>query len=289
MPFYARGTASGIVALGGRVGGVLALIGTGYLIVWLTPMSTPTAIQSNDLLDVPQLCYELHTPRDNQKKENARLQVWNALSPETQSIVARESKRYEVPLRNEKKELEEQGNDPGKAAPVVEPPPAKDIETIATDLTTATSKTGIFDYEDVREYPLEKEARRLFNADDRTPQQERRMNRFVVEAMHRDSVRKIYGQGWRPVMYIYGSLGLLVAALIWFCTRNRPTEHPRCNELEVKLIAGGKKPVDPAKKVGGIPLIALIKSRSMWMSCISQWFTNIGWLPVIAWGGALLG
>ena len=35
--------------------------------------------------------------------------------------------------------------------------------------------------------------------------------------------------------------------------------------------------------VGGMTAAALLTSFSMWMSCLSQWFTNIGWLFLMTW------
>ncbi|MDP6720342.1 MAG: MFS transporter, partial [Pirellulaceae bacterium] len=59
VPFQWRGTASSVVSTGGRVGGFLALYATGFVIVWLTPASTPAHLSSEDCLDRPRLCREL--------------------------------------------------------------------------------------------------------------------------------------------------------------------------------------------------------------------------------------
>ena len=45
IPFERRGTASSVVAVGGRVGGFLALFASGYMIVWLTSWDTPTVFK----------------------------------------------------------------------------------------------------------------------------------------------------------------------------------------------------------------------------------------------------
>ena len=56
VPFQARGTASGLIATGGRVGAVFAMFATGYLLVWLTPVSTPPALEPQSILNGPLLC-----------------------------------------------------------------------------------------------------------------------------------------------------------------------------------------------------------------------------------------
>jgi len=61
---------------------------------------------------------------------------------------------------------------------------------------------------------------------------------LILEAAHRDTVRKLYGAGWRPMMFVYGSLGLLVGALVWWFCRNQPEDHPAVNEAERSLIEG---------------------------------------------------
>ena len=48
---------------------------------------------------------------------------------------------------------------------------------------------------------------------------------------------------WRPVLWIDGAVGLVVADLYWHVVRNRPSEHPACNAAERALI--GSPPVEP--------------------------------------------
>src|SRR5690606_20804090 len=64
-----------------------------------------------------------------------------------------------------------------------------------------------------------------------------------------------------------------------------PSYHPRCNPAEVELIEYGRPGGSAlaAGKVGAIPLRALVTSRSMWLLCLQQWFTNIGWVFLVTW------
>ena len=52
VPLQQRGVASSIVALGGRIGGVLALFITGYVILFFVPTSVDSRFTVNDLLEL---------------------------------------------------------------------------------------------------------------------------------------------------------------------------------------------------------------------------------------------
>ncbi|MBX3438457.1 MAG: MFS transporter, partial [Planctomycetaceae bacterium] len=110
-----------------------------------------------------------------------------------------------------------------------------------------------------------------------------RLNRLIIEGMFRDSIKKLYVTGWRPMMFVYGALGLLVAGLIWWSCRTTPDQHPWCNAAEIALINGNRPLRASTGKVSSVPIKALMQSRSMWSSCISQWFTNIGWVFLLTW------
>ena len=56
--------------------------------------------------------------------------------------------------------------------------------------------------------------------------------------------------GWRPVLIVYGLVGILVAFVFaWIC-RNTPREHPLCNEAERELISGHTPVVSAIFSVG---------------------------------------
>lgn len=88
--------------------------------------------------------------------------------------------------------------------------------------------------------------------------------------------------GWRAVLIIYGSLGFVAAAIFWFVFRDRPEDHPGCNDTECRLIAEGDD-----ERVTGLPsfppLIPLIKSGTMWLMCALQFGINVGWVFLVSW------
>ena len=139
--------------------------------------------------------------------------------------------------------------------------------------------------------PLEREAKNLLNNDTLTESETSRLNRLVLEAAFPESIGKLYVQGWRPVMFTYGACGIFVAAAFYFVFRNRPATHPWCNDEERALIRVGQPPAatdapddsENAKTLEKPPLLAMVKSRSLWLMCVSQWGSNVGWVFLVTW------
>jgi sugar phosphate permease len=94
-----------------------------------------------------------------------------------------------------------------------------------------------------------------------------------------------YGAVWRPVMLVYGAISLLVAAAFWAYFRDRPRDHPSCNAEEIDLIERGRPAgaTSPHGRVGGLPWRYLLQSRSLWLSSVSQFGTNFGWVFLLTW------
>ena len=225
-PLPERGKANGIVALGGRVGGVIASIVTALLLVAYTPLSTSSRFLESDLLNGPRL--------------EQQLQSRNLLPPETP----------ETPeaLLAELNHLLEEPNLPGKLDP-----------------------QGL---------SLSDEAKRLLklSPEQRSPAETERLNRLLIEAACPGSLRQLYGRTWREVLWTYGGIGLVVALLFWWIVRDRPGDHPWANAAEVEL-AGTANPAAP--RAAGIPWLLLIRSQNMWLSGLSQFGINFGWVFLV--------
>jgi ACS family glucarate transporter-like MFS transporter len=84
---------------------------------------------------------------------------------------------------------------------------------------------------------------------------------------------------------VFALAGLAVAGLFWFLTRDDLASHPRCNEAEVLLIREGQPPEVPSegRRVSRVPLGALVRNGSMWLMCLSQMGTNVGWVFLVTW------
>lgn len=89
--------------------------------------------------------------------------------------------------------------------------------------------------------------------------------------------------GWRWVLVLYGSSGLLVALLFWNVFRETPDEHPRCNDAERELIKGGDDDTTSSGPPPFPPLHLLVKSGTMWLMCALQFGINIGWVFLVTW------
>ena len=88
---------------------------------------------------------------------------------------------------------------------------------------------------------------------------------------------------WRPVLWIDGAVGLVIAAFYYRIVRNRPSEHPDCNEAEQARI--GSPPVEhplPTRELGAM-LLAFCRSRSLWLNATMQFLINFGWAFLITW------
>jgi sugar phosphate permease len=260
-PFEWRGTASSIISTGGRLGGFLALYGTGYVILWLTPATTPAYLTRADILDAPRLSQEL----------TGQGELEGQADMVAGYVLAEFSESEQVAVDR----VASQRN-----------PAAEDIAAVVAGLNRVIGQPEFFSVEILEGLSPEREAVRILAKppSERTAMQSQRANRLVFEAVHPDCIKKIYGAGWRPMMFAYGSIGLLVAGLIWLLCRDQPRDHPSCNGEEVALI--NRDPRMSANVSGGVtrvPLKRLLRSRSMWCSCVSQFCTNVGWLFVMTW------
>ena len=280
VPFQARGTASGLIATGGRVGAVFAMFATGYLLVWLTPLSTPPALEQGSILNGPRLCDELATgSAAGTTVERLRQQVFQQFSTSGQEVVQLYAGRYREELEAERNRLLADGQPTEDVTPQVDAIPVAELQLLVDEINAVISAPPFFAVEDLEDVNVETETRRLARrAAELTAAERQRMNRLVLEGLHRQSIKKLYIAGWRPLMALYGALGLAVAAILWWSCHDTPASHPRCNAAEQAVIAGGSAPSpEETGKPAAVPLWCLIKSFSMWMSCVSQWFTNIGW------------
>jgi sugar phosphate permease len=263
VPFSERGFASGIVALGGRLGGFAAPALTGYLIIAFVPLDVSSLLQPGDLIDIAGLCKSLETSGEDPP---ARLSftIRHLLPPDVVSVVRR---------------CAAEGADSQTLA--------ESRTRLAEGLNELLRRRDLFQRVDPNEFPLEREAGDLAALPDErlTEAQIERRNRLLLEAAYPGQIRKLYGAGWRPVMLVYGGVGLLVAGAFWLGYRNQPRNHPRCNPAELALIERGRpaSATSPHGRVGGLPLRYMVRSRSLWFSSIAQFCTNFGWVFLLTW------
>lgn len=84
---------------------------------------------------------------------------------------------------------------------------------------------------------------------------------------------------WRPVLWIYGAVGLGLAALSWIVFRDSPAAHPWTNEAERDLIGGDA----PSAATPSFPWMALLRHRGLWLLSLGGIGMNLGWAFLITW------
>jgi sugar phosphate permease len=244
VPFSNRGRASSLVALGGRFGGAMAPLLTAYLMLAFIPRGLPSRLDPDDILDARSLREELHKREDTPA---SRLGEWILKSM----------------------------------------PDSDDAVQLADGLNDVLARPDIFTNVDPNDFALESEASRLARAqpESLTTAQVERRNRLLLEAAYPKHIRKLYGVGWRGPMVVFGLVGVLAAGLFWICYRDWPRAHPRCNSAEIDLIEGGRPTAatSPHGKVAGLPIRYLVHSPSLWLSSLSQFCTNFGWIFLVVW------
>ena len=90
---------------------------------------------------------------------------------------------------------------------------------------------------------------------------------------------------WRPVLWIYGSIGIVLALATHFVFRDYPATHPWTNQAERDLIAGdsqgGTPPATALRQK--FPFMPLLRHRGLWFLNLGTIGMNIGWAFLITW------
>jgi ACS family glucarate transporter-like MFS transporter len=129
---------------------------------------------------------------------------------------------------------------------------------------------------------LNDQAKKLFNDPDTPSSVEKytRLNRYLLELAFPGSIRQILGDGWQPVLAIYGAFGVLIAIVFFGFYRNSPREHFMTNQAEAELAEAheiateSEEPVTPAKVLWK----SMMTNISLWANSIVQFGTNFGWI-----------
>jgi MFS family permease len=246
VPPAGRGTASSLVSLGGRLGGAAAPLLTALLFVWLVPGSRSARLSAGDILDAEALCRQLSAPKAPAAAELARriLRTWPGPASDPADASAQ---RLSVGMNRALRE-------PSLADGVPFPP-------------------GVL--------PREASALARKPAGARSPAEVERLNRLGMEAAFPGTVRRLYSKSWRPVLCLYGALGLAVAALFWFVVRDSPARHPWNGPAPDRAGGGLDGPRTGPAPSPWPPWRLLIASRNMWLMSTSEFGVNVGWAFVV--------
>jgi len=83
--------------------------------------------------------------------------------------------------------------------------------------------------------------------------------------------------GWQMAFYLAGILGIAIAALWYIYATDRPEDHPHVNALEVELIRGSNREIDP--EIGPVPWQALGRTPTVWWLVLS--YTCFGYVAYV--------
>ena len=291
IPLTGRAAASSIVALGGRCGGAIAPTMTALLMVTLVPISedgSTERLTTTDLRAPQHLCSLLYPATPTTDRSSVSI---TRVSSHINILLSDVDRNFFQSLST-KQQQPNAAHTQSQTVDGLADNPELSAEKTATLLAAFNSlleSSKFFDKDVHAAVDLAREGETLktlaSNGTTLTAQQNRRLNRLILEATFPDNIRKMYVDGWRPVMYIYGAIGFLVAALYWLVVRNHPSEHPGCHRRELEMIEEGRNTTPNAKHVadGGAPVMQLIKSFSMWCDCFMQTGTNIAWVFLVTW------
>lgn len=281
MPLGSRGIASSLVAFGGRFGGTLAPILTAWLIVFFVPVGTSSLLTPQQVFvtEIGKIGQNLRpeSPEKSEKTPSPLISsMWRGLPDSTRALV------QEIASRQDAIDLE-------NAKPDAQP---RSIEISTTEVAEFTDglnailkQPQLIPAEQIRGLKLTAQATNLMARREQgaslTQPETERLNRLILESVFPSGIGKVYVRGWRYVFTAYGFFGIGVALVFTLIARNRPAEHPWCNADELALINAGRVPVAASIAAPKLDWKRVLKSRSLWLSSISQYFTNIGWLFVV--------
>jgi MFS family permease len=258
VPDRHRGLASGIVAFGGRAGGAGANWLTGILIVAFVPISTPATVTKDDVLRGDDLVSRM---RDSDL--NITRYVVNGIDLTQYAPIA-------ARLRMEVLAV---GENPYS-------PSSKALALALNGLIRDPNLAGQFSWSNIS---LSQDAKKLLSkpVTERTQSETERLNRLLLERVFPGAIRQLHVNGWRPTLFVYGLLGIIVGGLFWLVARNWPREHPWANAEEVRFIESGQSRIGEEANPTAIPWRQLMSSRNQWLFSANNFFSNLGWMFLI--------
>ena len=254
VPFSNRGTASSIVAFGGRCGGVIAPLLTAYLIVFFMPMEVPAELKERDILNGPRLSAKLSPAKaaplglfpdlksEDGETESDELQakltepsaagrrVWSLLTGDVKPMIARTAAQFRA-LESKRLKLEKEREEELASLEMNE----QDLAQLVSALNGLIARAGLYRDQDFKETNLTRQAIKLLgrmgDGGTLSEAEQLRFNRLLLEGTFRQEIGKLYVLGWP----------------------------------------------------GMVPWKRLLKSRSLWFLCLSAVGSNISWVFLVTW------
>lgn len=255
LPISQRGTGSSFVALGGRVGGAVAPVLTGTLMLGLALSKDGPEFRPDEILQPATAIQAVIAPEPKAAAEWFRKVRETAAPDSTAASLAASI------AQADRTQLAHFFNDPQLLPAFLVGLPWDEIPL------------------DLRQ---RLEALTASSTTDATRQETAR--RFWESALPQH-VKKLEARGWRPTLILFGGLGIFVAAGFWWLFREDPARHPWCNAAEVALIHHDwpETTATTPTVTEPLPWRALFTDVSLWGNSVMQFTTNIGWLFLVTW------
>ncbi len=256
IPYHQRGLASGIVSLGGRIGGAITPAITGFLIIVFMPVSKNSLLEGpKDILDSSGFA---HKVVDERFMSDLNTRLYEKLTPESSEAFNRVANGRETT--------------------------PNDLDMMVVAVNRWLQDPQLFHGIDLNpiKSKLTRQALDLLQ-DAETPgntDKTTRLNRNLLEVVFPGRIRQVLGDGWPPVLLIYGVIGVVLALIFFWFFRDTPRQHFMTNEAEAELAGAHEK----SNEEGVPPLPAsvlwrsILTDRSLWASSIVQFGTNFGWI-----------
>jgi len=250
MPAEQRGKASGFVALGGRIGGaVVPILSAGLLIAFL-PDNQSYILTADQIIKPKELSSSI-----------ANATADDTVAPRYKSYIARQ---------------------------FVSSFPAETSYSPAVLAAGLSRMIQDKDFYQKQEFDslnsLDKFAtlqiEKLRQGEVLPVRDQERFHRHLLEAVFPENVQGLYVASWRPTLFLFAGLGVVGALVIWIVLRDFPGLHPRVNKQELSIITGGSDSIQGDNK---LPVGEILRCPSVWMSGLSQFCVNIGWLFIVTW------
>jgi ACS family glucarate transporter-like MFS transporter len=86
---------------------------------------------------------------------------------------------------------------------------------------------------------------------------------------------------WRPVLWIYGGVGIILAIATHVVFRDDPSQHPWANQAERNLIHDNASPLPTGTRP--FPWRSLLRHTGLWLLSAGAIGLNFGWALLVTW------
>jgi len=245
------------------------------MIIAFMPVTTPSDLTNpqRDLVDARGLARDIMLVDPPEKNQTPELQTRRQISLRLQESMSVETRKLFDHLAS---------------LPEGTSPTADQLQRLADVVNEWINAAGRFNLLDLAPLrpKMTRQARELLDELPQIasklpdPDDTARLHRNILEVTYPGRIRQVLGDGWPPVLMIYGVIGVIVAVIFFLFHRNTPRQHFLTNEAEAELAEAHEKTNEDAAPPmpAGVLWSSILTDRSLWASSIVQFGTNFGWI-----------